>query len=644
MANVEKIEDKLLELIDQNISLAIALTGEWGIGKTYLWKKFYENHKNHFVTHKKNNPKNGKKENLIAKKYAYVSLFGLDSLDSLKLAIATEVQTISTDDSILNTDISTHFKKLFGFIGGVNTSSTTGDLRFGINIGNKLITNIIMSHLKDTLVCLDDIERKSDSLPMSEVLGLVNYLKNERNCQVLMILHDEESADKVDFDTQKEKVFDEVLVLDDSLSIIKDNISDVDTFSIYEKFYQTMGVRNLRFYQRVQKIYQAIIKHSSSLSKLSKEEILRQILIIKLVNDIPKVLDVDMKELETYFSEDGLDDRLDIFLKSDDEALKTTVRTKKDDVEKKLSKFYPNFRMEGWTEVVIELITNIDIDSEKFERLLNQDLINEEALKSDREKRELMAEYHSLSPKKDFNQRLFDNVTQRIDIDKEDLNNLSFHCNILKKNGAIDLANQLQEQVEIYISSKVLESSEFWDEHQWYSHRVEPHDIFYDYLVQVVKDRQLEIKQTNDMDLICEAFKRFYKSGYHSEELFEAMRDIQEDNLSAVLWQPIDDEKDRKQYIRKTLQHPAFRFRRIVQTIFTNGVSLSDENWILVTSDYRKIILPTPYKPSIIILKSEEVRRWTLKLLKKRVTDNPNSKAAIENWLEYSNNLKNLNS
>ncbi|NCB02544.1 MAG: ABC transporter ATP-binding protein, partial [Spirochaetia bacterium] len=69
-----------------------------------------------------------------------------------------------------------------------------------------------------------------------------------------------------------------------------------------------------------QKVYHEIIKHSSLLSNLSKEEILKQILIIKLVNDIPEFLDVDMKELETYFSEDSLDDRLDIFLKSDDEV------------------------------------------------------------------------------------------------------------------------------------------------------------------------------------------------------------------------------------------------------------------------------------------------------------------------------------
>ncbi|MEN6669213.1 P-loop NTPase fold protein [Psychrobacter sp. B38] len=621
MANVESLEKRLADLIDKESSFAIALTGEWGIGKTHFWKEFY--HKKH--------------KDLGVSKYSYVSLFGVDSIDALKFEIALSTHATTQKKDYL-TGLKGIFKKGLDAIDLPKLEGTGVTL----SLGKGLISSAITSLIGDTLICIDDIERLSKNLDIKDVMGLVNHLSLEKNCKVVVILH-EGKADKK-FREYKEKVFDEILILNDSLSMVKETVNDDEIFPIYEEFYQTMGVRNLRFYQRVQKIYQEIIKHSSSLSKLSKEEILRQILIIKLVNDIPKVLDVDMRELETYFSEDGLDDRLDIFLKSDDEALKATVRTKKDDVEEKLSKFYPNFRMEGWTEVVIELITNIDIDSEKFERLLNQDLINEKSLESDREKRDLMTEYHSLSPENGFNQRLFDNVTRRIDIDKEDLNNLSFHCNILRKNGAIDLANQLQEQIEMYISSKVLESSEFWHKHQWYSHRVESHDIFYDYLVQVVKDRQLEIKQTNDMDLICEAFKRFYKSGYHSEELFEAMRDIQEDDLSAVLWQPIDDERDRKQYIRKTLQHPAFRFRKIVQTIFTNGVSLSDENWILVTSNYRKNILPTPYKPSIIILKSEEVRRWTLKLLKKRVTDNPNSKAAIENWLEYSNNLKNLNS
>ena len=637
MANVEKIEDKLLELIQHNNPLAIALTGEWGIGKTYLWKEFYEDNKNNFVTKKKIDLETNKEESFIAKKYAYISLFGLDSLDSLKLAIATEVQTTSTDDSILNTDVSTHFKKLFNFVGGGSTSGTAGDIRFGINIGNKLITNVIMSHLKNTLVCLDDIERKSKNLPMSEILGLVNYLRNERNCQVIMILHDEESEDKVDFDTQKEKVFDEILVLNDSLSMVKETVNDDDIFPIYEKFYQTMGVRNLRFYQRVQKIYQEIIKHSSSLSKLSKEEILRQTLIIKLVNDIPKVLDINMKELETYFSEDGLDDRLDIFLKSDDEALKTTVRTKKDDVEEKLAKFYPNFRMEGWTEVVIELITNIDVDNENFEGLLEQDLITEQALRSDREKQDLMAEYRNLNSDQSFNQRLFDNIKDRID--REAFPNLSFYYNILEKNASPDLANQFEALVKQYIEERVKKGPEEWFVGDYYLRTPVTPDIFYNFLLQTIDDQKKGLALNTDTSTLFEIFMRFCKHGNDSEDFFEAIQKISKENLSSVVWQPLDDGIDRIRYIRELLKHPAFK---VEIAKFNNEDRIDTAIW-----HYQELVnAQKPFafihQPVIIQSKLNEVKRWTLELLQERRVEKPNSKAAIEHLLELTNNLDNV--
>ena len=272
MANVENLEKRFLELVDTKKPWAIALTGEWGVGKTHLWKNFRDK----------------KREVFSGKKYAYISLFGLDSLESLKLAIATEIQTGASDDSPLNIDVSKHFKKLLGFAGGGNISAS-GDMRFGINISNKLITNIIMSHLKDTLICLDDIERKSNSLPMSEIMGLVNYLRNERKCQVVMVLHNEQSEDKDYFDKHKEKVFDELLVLDDSLSIIK-NIVDNRLFKIYEQFYKIIGIKNLRFYQRVNKSFKLFDEAYPSLSQLSKEQILRFILIIRMAYDMPSAL------------------------------------------------------------------------------------------------------------------------------------------------------------------------------------------------------------------------------------------------------------------------------------------------------------------------------------------------------------------
>lgn len=620
MANVANIEKRLSDILKSGNSFTVALTGKWGIGKTYLWKNFRDKNRDLFS----------------GKKYAYISLFGLDSLESLKLAIATEVQTDATDDSPLNVDISKHFKKLFGLVGG-GSIGASGDMRFGINIGNKLITNLIMLHLKDTLVCLDDIERKSDSLPMSEILGLVNYLRNERNCQVVTILHDEESEDKIYFDEHKEKVFDEVLILDDSLSIIENLISDIDTFPIYEKFYQTMGVRNLRFYQRVQKIYCQIIEHSSFLSKLSKEEILSQILIIKLVNDIPKVLDVDMKELETYFSEDGLDERLDIFLKSDDEALKATVRTKKDAVEEKLSKFYPNFRMEGWTEVVVELITNIDIDNNKFESLLNQDLITEQSLKSDREKRELMAEYHSLSPENGFNQRFFDNIKHRID--REMLPNLSFCCNILRKNGASDLSNQLKKLVETYIEARISEGLEQGLMESYYLNHSNTNDIFYSFLEQAIKRHKKDLTLNSNADTMSKIFMRFYEHGNESEDFFDAIQSISKESFSYVIWQPIIDRSSRMLYIRKILRHSAFKVSIFK---FKNGERIDEGIWHYKNPVDPQKPSPIIYQPVIIQSKLDEVKRWTLELLQARIIEKPNSKAAIEHLLELTNNLETI--
>lgn len=72
MANVENLKKKLLKLINNKDSFAIALTGEWGIGKTRFWNEFYE--ENHI--------------NLGVNKYSYVSLFGIDSIEALKFEIA----------------------------------------------------------------------------------------------------------------------------------------------------------------------------------------------------------------------------------------------------------------------------------------------------------------------------------------------------------------------------------------------------------------------------------------------------------------------------------------------------------------------------------------------------------------------------
>ena len=613
MANVGKLEDKLLELINAKDSVAIALTGEWGIGKTYFWNNFYENHHTNFKT----------------KKYAYVSLFGIESLESLKFEIALKSHSTSQKK-----DNFSFIKKSFQKSLDVIDFSKIEGKGIALSLSKGMISSAVSSMITDTVICIDDIERHSAKLDIKDVMGLVNHLSLEKNCKVIVILHECKAGE--DFKEYKEKVFDEILVLNDSLPMVKETVNDDEIFPIYEKFYQTMGVRNLRFYQRVQKIYQEIIKKSSSLSKLSKEEILRQILIIKLVNDIPKVLDVDMKELETYFSEDGLDDRLDIFLKSDDDALKATVRTKKDDVEEKLSKFYRNFRMEGWTEVVIELITNIDIDSEKFERLLNQDLINEKSLESDRENKALMTEYRSLNPEKHFNQRLFDNIRHRID--REHLSNLNFYCTTLKRNGSSELSSHFEDLVKNHIETRVAEGPEQWSMEAYYLRTPINPDIFYNFLLQTISNQKKALALNADVSTLSEVFMRFCKHGNDSEYFFEAIQNINKENFNSVVWQSLDDGIDRIRYIREVLRHPALR---VNIAKFNNGDKVDAALW-----HYKKLIdtpkCPPPYQPFLVESKLGEVKRWTLELLKERISEKPNSKAAIEHFLELTDNLENI--
>ena len=50
MANVENIEKRLSDIIKTEDAFALALTGDWGIGKTYLWKNFRDKNRESFST------------------------------------------------------------------------------------------------------------------------------------------------------------------------------------------------------------------------------------------------------------------------------------------------------------------------------------------------------------------------------------------------------------------------------------------------------------------------------------------------------------------------------------------------------------------------------------------------------------------
>ena len=90
-------EQRLEEIFrkNENKGIAIAITGCWGVGKTFFWNTFLEKQTIQEYDKKKNFYYYASKLEHIdvfeKKKYAYVSLFGIESLDALKNEIAIKI-------------------------------------------------------------------------------------------------------------------------------------------------------------------------------------------------------------------------------------------------------------------------------------------------------------------------------------------------------------------------------------------------------------------------------------------------------------------------------------------------------------------------------------------------------------------------
>lgn len=625
MANVANLEKKFLKLINNKDSFAIALTGEWGIGKTRFWNNFYE--KNH--------------TDLGISKYSYVSLFGIDSIEALKFEIALSTHETTQKKDYLS-GIKSIFKKSLDIIDLPKLEGTGVTL----SLGKGLISSAITSLIGDTLICIDDIERLSKNIDIKDVMGLVNHLSLEKNCKVVVILH-EGKADE-DFREYKEKVFDEVLILDNSLSIIKEKIVTDELFPMYEEFYQTMGIKNIRFYQRVERTFKAILDNSDDdLSFTSKKQILEALLVIRMAHDMPSTFDdtIDFDFFVKSFSSPRVDELrgydLDLTFKSDENRLddkeKVEVARKFKLMDDTISQFYSYFELSGWSKIITSLLVDLDTESEIIEELSRSDKLTETQLENDREKQKLMTEYHSLSPEHGFNQRIFDNIRNRID--REMLPNLSFYYNILRKNRASDLSNQLKDLVETYIEAKISEGLEQGLMESYYLNHSNTNDIFYSFLEQAIKRHKEDLTLNSNADTMSKIFMRFYKHGNHSEDFSKAIQNISKEIFSHVVWQPLVDGSSRMLYIRELLKHPAFR---VDTAKFKNRDPVNKAIWHYKDPLYPQKPSPIIYQPVIIQSKLDEVKMWTLELLQERIAENPNSKAAIEHLLELTNNLERI--
>lgn len=222
----------------------LCISGPWGAGKTFLWQNLVREVE--------------AVRELGMQRYAYVSLFGLNSLAELRNSvventIATEGRVVSPDASTLHTMLrhgENYLRKNAPLI-----NDAMGFFRIK-DAGNGLYRAAFLS-VRDQLICFDDLERAGDGLKMKDILGLASMLREQRGCKVVLLLNKakaEESQEK-QFNEQLEKVVDTFLAFEptseEAVEIAIDG-SDAVAVALRERIV-ALGITNIRVIKKIER-------------------------------------------------------------------------------------------------------------------------------------------------------------------------------------------------------------------------------------------------------------------------------------------------------------------------------------------------------------------------------------------------------
>lgn len=256
------IQDRLIELLNSTQSFGIALNGKWGVGKTFFWNQLIE-------------------EKFSAKKTAYISLFGVETIQQIKNDLLLQIYTQN------------------GFVKKIKDKVGSFKL-YGMDISLAL-SWFEKKDFENVIVCFDDFERISDKLKLKDVLGLISELKEQKKCTVVLILNKKELKDE-DLSKYKDKIVDydfnyEPTVVE-SFSLIKDNLKSFKQYPL--EYFQRHEINNIRIMKRVINALNDYVYFENLVKdyKNIEEELVENILEISTINALE--LSVDFEKLSKY--------------------------------------------------------------------------------------------------------------------------------------------------------------------------------------------------------------------------------------------------------------------------------------------------------------------------------------------------------
>jgi hypothetical protein len=273
---IESFKREASLFLNDNESGVLVVAGKWGVGKTHAWN---------------NQLKDSKTAGRIGLgKYAYVSLFGLTSLEDVKQAIIEN--TVDRERIGKQPDLSS-----------LQTSVTalTSNWRRGFSLVSSVgpiaeyaaaVSKIGFFFVRNQIICIDDLERKSQSLEIRDILGLISFLKEQRNCKVIVLLNDEAlGPDEGDFRKQLEKVADTAVRFTPTPEQAADIAISAQTplASQFRKDCIALGIVNIRTIKKLERHAKRLQEELQSFDERVIEQALHTLVLLGFGNLQPDV-------------------------------------------------------------------------------------------------------------------------------------------------------------------------------------------------------------------------------------------------------------------------------------------------------------------------------------------------------------------
>jgi hypothetical protein len=232
----------LKDFLTNGETTVLALTGAWGTGKTYVWREA-------LMAHKKS---------LQFKNYCYISLFGINTMPELRMALFTKSVAVATLGEKVDFDtLNEHWgsmtkdwmKGQYGKFAPLFKSLPHGS---SVSLG---LEALAPSAVRDTLVCFDDFERQT-TIKAEDVLGLITELREERGCKVALIFNAEQLRAKDAYRAYREKAIDFEVVYSPTVQEAFDLVFDVGFpgREVVLRHVADLGITNVRILRKLRQV------------------------------------------------------------------------------------------------------------------------------------------------------------------------------------------------------------------------------------------------------------------------------------------------------------------------------------------------------------------------------------------------------